>query len=106
MVDDGNHPRAPRGFQKLFLSTESTEYTEEKKWIAIDMPHLIKTFWPRDIIASNEYVHSAHLLPNLGSSTVYPWLDQDAAQDLCATEDSTVFPSRRSSERVKRADST
>jgi hypothetical protein len=45
-----------------------------------------------------------HFLPDLGSSTAYPWLDQDAAQGLCATEDSTMFPSRRSSERVKRAD--
>jgi hypothetical protein len=54
---------------------------------------------------SNEsQITFTHSLPNLGSSTVYPWLDQDAAQGLCATEDSTAFPSRRSSERVKRAD--
>ena len=68
------------------------------------------TFLPGEIVLEpgiRRILHHVHLatrfLPNLGSSTVYPWLDQDAAQDLRATEDSTVFPSRRSSERVKRA---
>ena len=103
MVDDGNYPRAPRGFPETILV--DGVYGVEKSGLELTFPHLIKTFWPRDIIASNEYGHSTHLLPNLGSSTVYPWLDQDAAQCFRATEDLTVFPSRRSSERVKRADS-